>query len=121
LQHEFGIFGGDAGSHIIALLAKLTVPIATTLHTVLAEPNMAQRRVMREIADASTTVIVMAEKGRELLRAEYGVAAEKIELIPGWANYTLSLPHRPRIHRGCSRSRRFGPNRKNTLLGVGSA
>src|SRR4051812_12931129 len=76
LQHEFGIFGGEAGSHITALLAKLTVPIVTTLHTVLAEPNAAQRRVMREIAAASTTLIVMAEKGRELLRSAYGVAAD---------------------------------------------
>jgi glycosyltransferase involved in cell wall biosynthesis len=82
LQHEFGIFGGDAGSHIMALLSNLSAPIVTTLHTVLAEPNTAQRRVMREIANASTTLIVMAEKGRELLRAEYGVAAGKIELIP---------------------------------------
>ena len=82
LQHEFGIFGGDAGSHVVALLSNLTLPIVTTLHTVLAEPNTAQRRVMREVVDVSTTVIVMAEKGRELLQAEYGVAANKIEMIP---------------------------------------
>jgi glycosyltransferase involved in cell wall biosynthesis len=82
LQHEFGIFGGDAGSHIVTLLSNVTAPIVTTLHTVLAEPSTAQRRVMRAIVDASTTVIVMAEKGRELLRAEYGVAADKIEMIP---------------------------------------
>jgi glycosyltransferase involved in cell wall biosynthesis len=82
VQHEFGIFGGDAGSHIVALLSNLTAPIVTTLHTVLAKPNTAQRRVMHEIADASTTLVVMAEKGRELLRTEYGVSAEKIEMIP---------------------------------------
>lgn len=82
LQHEFGIFGGDAGSHIVTLLTRLTMPIVTTLHTVLAEPNAAQRRVLREIVDASTTVIVMAEKARELLQAEYGVAADKIQIIP---------------------------------------
>jgi glycosyltransferase involved in cell wall biosynthesis len=82
LQHEYGIFGGDAGGHILTLLKNLTMPVVTTLHTVLAEPSTVQRRVMREIADASTTMIVMAEKGRELLLAEYGVAADKIEMIP---------------------------------------
>jgi glycosyltransferase involved in cell wall biosynthesis len=82
LQHEFGIFGGDAGSHIVTLLSLLTVPIVTTLHTVLARPSTLQRRVMREIVDLSTTVVVMAEKGRELLCTEYGVAADKIEIIP---------------------------------------
>jgi len=103
LQHEFGIFGGDAGSHIIALLANLTAPIVTTLHTVLAEPNTAQRRVMREIADASTTVIVMAEKGRELLRAEYGVAADKIEFIPhGIPNCAFVGPDAAKLRHGFS-------------------
>ena len=74
LQHEFGIFGGDAGGHIMTLLADLAMPIVTTLHTVLAQPSPAQRRVLREIAEVSTNVIVMAEKGRQLLRSEYGVA-----------------------------------------------
>ena len=64
LQHEFGIFGGDAGSHIVTLLANLNSAVVTTLHTVLAAPSPAQRRVLRQIADASSTVIVMAEKGR---------------------------------------------------------
>ena len=82
LQHEFGIFGGEAGSHIMTALANLTVPIVTTLHTVLAAPNPAQRRVLRQIADVSSTVIVMAEKGRQLLHTVYDVAAEKIEVIP---------------------------------------
>lgn len=82
LQHEFGIFGGEAGSHILTLLAHLTVPLVTTLHTILAEPSAAQRRVLREIAAVSAKVIVMAEKGRELLHAQYGVAAHKIEMIP---------------------------------------
>jgi glycosyltransferase involved in cell wall biosynthesis len=82
LQHEFGIFGGDAGSHIMALLSRLTMPIITTLHTILAEPNPAQRSVLIRIVDASSKVIVMAEKGRELLRTVYEVAAEKIEVIP---------------------------------------
>jgi glycosyltransferase involved in cell wall biosynthesis len=82
LQHEFGIFGGDAGSHITTLLSRLRMPIVTTFHTVLAEPSEVQHRVLCEIADLSTTVIVMAEKGRELLLSQYGVPARKIEVIP---------------------------------------
>ncbi|WP_018183864.1 glycosyltransferase family 4 protein [Kaistia granuli] len=82
LQHEFGIFGGEAGSHVIALLARLDMPVVTTLHTVLAEPSEAQRRVLDRIIDLSARIVVMAEKGRELLRTIYRVPAEKIEVIP---------------------------------------
>jgi glycosyltransferase involved in cell wall biosynthesis len=81
LQHEFGIFGGEAGGYIMTLLSRLSMPIVTTLHTVLAQPAPAQRSVLERIASASSRVIVMAEKGRELLRAVYRVPAEKIELI----------------------------------------
>ncbi len=82
LQHEFGIFGGEAGGHILALTSRLTMPLVTTLHTVLSQPTPAQRRVLDGIVDASERVIVMAEKGRELLRTVYAVSAEKIEVIP---------------------------------------
>ena len=50
LQHEYGIFGGRAGSHILALLRELRMPIVTTLHTILAEPDADQRRVLEEVA-----------------------------------------------------------------------
>jgi glycosyltransferase involved in cell wall biosynthesis len=82
LQHEFGIFGGEAGSHVLALLSRLTMPIVTTLHTVLAEPSPVQRRVLDEIVDASSRIVVMAEKARELLRTVYRVPADKVEVIP---------------------------------------
>jgi len=82
LQHEFGIFGGEAGNHIMELLSRLKMPIVTTLHTVLAEPKPAQRSVLKGIVDASSTVIVMAEKAQNLLRTVYGVPADKIEVIP---------------------------------------
>lgn len=82
LQHEFGIFGGDAGSEIIPLLSLLKMPIVTTLHTVLAEPSAAQRDVFIKVIALSSKVVVMAEKGRELLRTVYQIAEEKIEVIP---------------------------------------
>ena len=82
LQHEFGIFGGEAGDHIMALLSRLTMPIVTTLHTVLSGPTPVQRGVLDRIVDASSRVVVMAEKGRELLHTLYRIPAEKIEVIP---------------------------------------
>jgi glycosyltransferase involved in cell wall biosynthesis len=82
LQHEFGIFGGDAGEHILRLLRRLKMPVVSTLHTVLATPNAAERRVLREIVDLSAGVVVMAEKARGLLEAQYEVAGRKIDFIP---------------------------------------
>ena len=81
LQHEFGIFGGKAGSHILELLSRLTMPVVTTLHTVLADPTAAQHAVMDRIVEMSAKVIVMANKGRELLGSVYRVPDEKIEVI----------------------------------------
>ena len=82
LQHEFGIFGGDAGSHITTLLSRLSVPIVTTLHTILPAPTKIQRDIIHTIVDESAKVVVMAEKGHELLRSVYRVPSEKIAVIP---------------------------------------
>lgn len=81
LQHEFGIFGGEAGADILALLSRLTMPVVTTFHTVLADPTAKQRTVMARIVEASSKVVVMANKGRELLREVYRVPDDKIEII----------------------------------------
>jgi glycosyltransferase involved in cell wall biosynthesis len=81
LQHEFGIFGGEAGTHILELLSRLRMPVITTLHTVLAKPGSAQRAVMERLVEASTKIVVMASKGREMLRSVYGVPDDKIEVI----------------------------------------
>jgi glycosyltransferase involved in cell wall biosynthesis len=82
LQHEFGIFGGDAGNYILELLSRLNMPVITTLHTVLAKPGAAQRAVMERLVEASSKIVVMANKGREMLRSVYGVPDDKIEVIP---------------------------------------
>ena len=81
LQHEFGIFGGAAGDYIVELLSRLNMPVVTTLHTVLAKPTAAQRTVMERIVEASSKIVVMASKGREMLRSVYGVPDDKIEVI----------------------------------------
>ena len=82
LQHEFGIFGGDAGAHILALIDRLDMPMVTTCHTVLSCPTPAQYNVLRKIAERSSFMVVMAEKARELLHTVYDVPVEKIEVIP---------------------------------------
>ena len=82
VEHEFGIFGGPAGSHVLALLRELRMPIVTTLHTVLREPNAEQRRVMHELIRLSTRLVVMSERGREFLLETYHAPENKIDLIP---------------------------------------
>lgn len=82
LQHEFGIFGGPAGGHIVAFLRELRMPVVTTLHTVLHEPRADQRRVMHELISLSTRLVVMAERGREMLQDIYQAPPAKIDLIP---------------------------------------
>lgn len=82
LQHEYGIFGGAAGSHILALLRDLRMPIVSTLHTVLKDPDRDQRRVMRQLVDLSARLIVMSGRAREFLEQIYDVPPEKIRVVP---------------------------------------
>ena len=81
VQHEFGIYGGVAGSHVLALLHELNMPIITTFHTILQEPNSDQLRVMSELIGLSTRLVVMAEKGKQFLIDIYGASADKIDII----------------------------------------
>ena len=82
LQHEYGIYGGIAGAHILSFLRKLKMPLVTTLHTVLREPDSHQRAVLEEISILSDRLIVMSEQAAEMLRDVYAVPAEKIDVIP---------------------------------------
>jgi glycosyltransferase involved in cell wall biosynthesis len=81
LQHEYGIFGGEAGSNLVQLLSRLKSPIVTTLHTVLTEPTLMQRTVMDQLVRHSAKIVVMSEKARELLRSVHDVPAQMIEVI----------------------------------------
>jgi glycosyltransferase involved in cell wall biosynthesis len=82
VQHEYGIFGGKAGSHLLVLLRELRMPIVTTLHTILKEPSSDQRRVMDELVQLSTRLVVMSRYGAELLHHVHGVPQDKIDVIP---------------------------------------
>jgi glycosyltransferase involved in cell wall biosynthesis len=82
VQHEFGIFGGPAGEHLMLLLEATGRPVVTTLHTVLESPDPDQRRVFERLIARSDKVIVMAERGRDMLRRVWRTPEEKIVLIP---------------------------------------
>jgi glycosyltransferase involved in cell wall biosynthesis len=82
VQHEYGIFGGKAGSHVLALLRELRMPIVTTLHTILGEPDPLQRRGMDEITRLSKRLVVMSANGAALLHNVHGVPEQKIDVIP---------------------------------------
>src|SRR5437764_8831629 len=78
LQHEYGIYGGTAGSHVLGLLRDLRMPVVTTFHTVLREPDADQRRVLTQLAALSARVVVMTGRARTFLREVYAVPEAKI-------------------------------------------
>jgi glycosyltransferase involved in cell wall biosynthesis len=82
LQHEYGIFGGPAGSHILQLLRGLKMPVVTTLHTVLREPDANQMMVMEEIAEISDRLIVMSQLSSQFLQEIFKVPGSKIDMVP---------------------------------------
>jgi len=82
VQHEYGIFGGKAGGHVLTLLRELRMPIVTTLHTILTAPNPHQRRVMDELTSLSDRLVVMTNGSADILREVHGVSAQKIDMIP---------------------------------------
>lgn len=89
VQHEYGIFGGKAGAHLLALLRELRMPVVTTLHTILSEPNASQRVVLEELAQLSQRVVVMSASGADLLGRVHGIPEDRIDLIPH------GIPHVP--------------------------
>ena len=112
VQHEYGIFGGRAGGHILELLKNLRMPIVSTLHTVLRQPNPDQHRVMVELAELSDRLIVMSDHSSEFLQDIFQVSPEKIDVIPhGVPNLAFVDPN---FYKD-----RFGVGGKSVLLTFG--
>ncbi|HEX6994297.1 MAG TPA: glycosyltransferase family 4 protein [Gammaproteobacteria bacterium] len=82
VQHEFGLYGGADGAHLLKLLRQLRMPVITTLHTVLEKPSERQREVIREIAEASDRLVVMTDTGRRFLEDVYAVPPARVDVIP---------------------------------------
>jgi glycosyltransferase involved in cell wall biosynthesis len=112
VQHEYGIYGGVAGRHILTLLRKLKMPVVTTLHTVLRDPNPDQRSVLEEIARLSDRLIVMSEQAAQFLRDVYAVSSERIDIVPhGVPDFQFMDPNYFKD--------RFGTEGKSVLLTFG--
>ncbi len=112
LQFEYGIFGGRAGGHILSLLRELRMPVVTTLHTILRDPNPDQRRVLVEVAALSSRLVVMSDRAAEFLQEVYQVKPEKIDIIPH------GIPDVPFVDPSFHKDR-FGVEGKQVLLSFG--
>ncbi len=82
VQHEYGLFGGPAGGHLLSLLKRLKAPIIVTLHTVLQTPDPHQKAVIEELGRIASKLVVMSRRGFDMLREIYGLPADKLEFIP---------------------------------------
>ncbi len=82
VQHEYGIYGGADGAYVLDLMSRLRMPIVTTLHTVLMEPTEGQAKVIQELSRLSDRLVVMSELAAKILEERYGVAKQKVALIP---------------------------------------
>ena len=112
VQHEFGIYGGPAGRHVLALVRELKMPVVTTFHTLLREPSDTQRRVMQELIARSTRLVVMTERGRQMLQDIHRAPSTKIDLIPH------GIPDIPFVDPNYSKDQ-FGVEGRTVLLTFG--
>lgn len=112
VQHEYGIFGGPAGAHLLKLLDRVDAPVVVTLHTLLENPNADQRAVIEALVRRAARLIVMADKGREILQRVHGVAADRIAVVPH------GVPDRPLIE-GLAEKKAYGLAGRKVLLTFG--
>ncbi|MEU4242305.1 glycosyltransferase [Actinoplanes sp. NPDC026619] len=95
IQHEYGIYPGDAGAEILPLLRALKVPSIVVLHTVLSHPDPLQRQVLERIAATADALVTMTDTARQRLTAGYQVDPRKISVIPHGAGSHDTLTPRP--------------------------
>lgn len=112
VQHEYGIFGGPSGAHVVKLLDRIEAPVVVTLHTVLEHPTADQRVVIEALARRASTLIVMAEKGREILCRVHGIPGTRIAVVPH------GVPDRPLVS-SIPLKARFGFAGRRVLLTFG--
>ncbi len=87
VQHEYGIWGGPDGSHVLDFVRALRTPAVTTLHTVLRYPTPSQRRILVELVRSSAATIVMSTSAADLLARSYGTDPSHVEIVPHGVPY----------------------------------
>ncbi len=112
VQHEFGLFGGEAGSYLSLLLNRLKAPIITTLHTVIDHPDPEYHKSMVEVCNASYRVVTMNKRGVDMLRNIYKIPARKIKLI------AHGIPDLPFVDSNYYKHK-FGLENRRTILTFG--
>lgn len=112
VQHEYGIFGGEDGSHILQMIQSLKMPVITNLHTVLEHPSEGQRKVMNGLAKYSDRLLVMSKKAIDILTNVYEIDRKMIMFIPH------GIPDVPFKEPGLFNSR-FGLENKDVILTFG--
>lgn len=81
IEHEYGIYGGEAGEYILDLADNLQIPFITTLHTVLPNPTAKQKEILEHLGKESAKIVTMAENTKPVLRSVYHIDASKVEVI----------------------------------------
>jgi glycosyltransferase involved in cell wall biosynthesis len=96
VQHEFGIYGGADGEELLGLLSRLTVPVVTVLHTVLADPTPHQRQVLEGVIAASDRLVTMTRTARDRVVQLFGACADRVHVVPHGAPDALVAATGPR-------------------------
>jgi len=112
VQHEFGLFGGNYGSHLVAFLLKLDIPISCVFHTVLPNPDKKRTKIMQALDDLSEKLIVLTNKSAEILVSDYHIDTNKIAVIPHGTHIVL-WKEKQRL------KNRYGFQNKNVLSTFG--
>ncbi len=112
LQHEFGLFGGDAGDCILPLIDAIIAPLIVTFHTVLPQPDVHQMRVMRRLVTRASKIVVMSSTSMDLMREVYGASDDQLALIPH------GTPDRP-FGRAAKFKAQFGLEHHRVLMTFG--
>ena len=112
IQHEYGIYGGESGIHVLDFAKRLRMPLITTLHTVLAAPTAQQKKIVVTLADISDRLVVLCCTAQKLLGESYGIAPEKISVIPH------GIPDTPFVDPTLSKHQ-FGLNGRTVLMTFG--
>lgn len=82
LQHEYGIFGGPWGRHVLRLVEHLDKPLVVTCHTVSPSPESGEREVLAALAARADRLVVMSREALDAIVTVYGADPDRVHYIP---------------------------------------